>query len=192
MTQPNATPDLMLLLRMIRYRGWLEEDQISGALAECGPAATADQLLELLCRGQRLGPDQADAARQFLKEKSRALRMNSGDRFRNDRSFGQIALEHGWIEVADLEAALLEQERLRRLRLNFRIGEVLVRLGSLSVEQVRTILREQGFDLASCTDCDALIEGATADDGTGHCPECGGVLRPPVFLDPVPADRHRR
>jgi len=181
----------MLLLRMIRYRGWLAEAEIESVMAECGVKATADQLLQRLCRGQRLTPDQADDARRFLREKSRTLRLDSGEKFKIDRSFGQIALERGWLQVADLEAALLEQERLRRLRLNFRIGEVLVRLGTLEVDQVRTILREQGFDLACCRDCDALVEGATTGDGGGVCPECGGELRPPVFLDPVPGDRVR-
>jgi hypothetical protein len=191
MSMPKQSPDLMLLLRMVRYRGWLAETDIESALAGCGAQPTAERLLELLCRGQRLTPDQADDARRFLKEKSRSLRLDSGERFRIDRSFGQLAMERGWLDVAQLEAALLEQERLRRLRLNFRIGEVLVRLGSLEVEQVRTILREQGFDLACCSDCDALVEGARQGDGGGICPHCGGELRPPVFLDPVPADRVR-
>lgn len=191
MSKPTHSPDLMLLLRMIRYRGWLTEAEIEQVMTECGQKATADQLLERLCHGKRLSPDQADDARRFLREKTRSLRLDSGEKFRIDRSFGQIAMEHGWLEAADLEAALLEQERLRRLRLNFRIGEVLVRLGSLEVEQVRLILREQGFDLACCKDCDALVEGATSGDGGGTCPECGGELRPPVFLDPVPGDRIR-
>lgn len=181
----------MLLLRMIRYRGWLEEPEIESVLSECGMQVSADELLEFLCDGEHLSSDQAEDARRFLREKSRSLRLNSGDRFRIDRSFGQIALEHGWLDAPGLEAALLEQERLRRLRLNFRIGEVLVRLGSLQVDQVRSILKEQGFDLSCCRDCDTLIEGATSDVGDGTCPECGGELRPPVFLDPVPADRHR-
>ena len=115
----------------------------------------------------------------------------SGERFRVDRSFGQLALEKGWIAVDQLEAALLEQERLRRLRLNFRIGEVLVRLGALEVDQVRAILREQGFDLACCRECDALIDGGSDENGAGSCPFCGGELRPPVYLDPIPADHPR-
>jgi len=191
MSQPSHSPDLMLLLRMIRYRGWLAEPEIESAMEACGSSPTTDQLLDRLCGCGRLTSEQAADARRFLKEKSRSLRLDSGEKFRIDRSFGQIAIEHGWLDAAELEAALLEQERLRRLRLNFRIGEVLVRLGSLEVEQVRAILREQGFDLACCRDCDSLVEGATSGDGGGVCPQCGGQLRPPVFLDPVPGDRVR-
>ena len=101
---------------------------------------------------------------------------------------------HGWLRSRRGRAGgldRLEQERLRRLRLNFRIGEVLVRLKALEVDQVRSILREQGFDLSCCRECDALIEGASEDGKSGSCPFCDGELRPPVFLDPVPADHSR-
>ncbi len=185
------TPDLMLLLRMIRYRGWIDERVLDSVLSDCGPSVSSEGLLERLVMNGNIDLKQAEMGRRFLKEKTRALKVSSGERFRIDRSFGQIALERGLIEVAQLEEALLEQERLRRLRLNFRIGEVLVRLQALSVDQVRSILREQGFDLSCCRECDALIEGASEDGKSGTCPFCDGELRPPVFLDPVPADHPR-
>ena len=185
---PTNSPDLMLLLRMLRYRGWVDEQTLDNVLCDCGPGLSAEGLLERLIMHGQIETTQAEQARQFIKEKTRAMKVSSGERFRIDRSFGQIALERGWIEVAQLEEALLEQERLRRLRLNFRIGEVLVRMEALNVDQAREILREQGFDLSCCRDCDALVEGASAEGKSGRCPICDGELRPPVFLDPVPAD----
>lgn len=187
----NNQSDMVLLVRMIRYRGWLPELVLEKFVASCARGTTSESAIDRLVAEGQITDQQAEDARRFLKEKSRALHLNSGDRFRIDRSFGQIALERGWVVVEDLERALLEQERLRRVRLNFRIGEVLVRLGAMEVEQVREILREQGFDLSICGDCDTLVEGGRGDAEEAPCPQCGGALHPPVFLDLVPADRRK-
>ena len=97
------------------------------------------------------------------------------------------------MRVGILEGAILEQQRLRRLNLRFRLGEILVQHDALSVNQVREILSEQGHRHWSCAKCEAVISALPSEDGTSpegdlRCPICSGELRPAVFLEPVRSD----
>ncbi len=180
--------DLLLLLRMLRYREWVSESELEACLTDCEQVTSVEQLLDHLVGAGKISSEQASSARSFLRKKTRSLTLSAGERYHLDRSFGQIALESGCIEESQLESALLEQERLQGLRLDFRIGEVLIRNGLLDVGQVRQILRLQGFDLVCCSDCDRFLDGRRQREPRLNCPHCGGELEPPTFLDSVLPD----
>ncbi len=180
--------DLLLLLRLFRYRDWVSEIDLEICLTDCEDVTSADPLLDHLVQAGKISAEQASSARSFLRKKTRSLTLSAGERNHLDRSFGQIALDNGWIGESQLELALLEQERLQRLRLDFRIGEVLIRAGSLDVDQVREILRLQGFDLVCCGECDRFFDGSDQACPLTMCPDCGGELEPPSFLDSVLPD----
>ncbi|MFQ5654053.1 MAG: hypothetical protein ACE5GW_04905, partial [Planctomycetota bacterium] len=94
-----------------------------------------------------------------------------------------------WITPDQLEEAILEQERLRRLRLRFRLGEILVRAGVLRIDQVRQILADQGLVVCTCISCQAVVNRpAGKEEQESSCPLCGGALCPAVFLEPVQGD----
>jgi hypothetical protein len=67
-------------------------------------------------------------------------------------SFGNIALEWGWLTMDDLQSALLLQEQRRP------IGAILVELGKLDDMQVEEILAEQQRRKASNDDEVAMVE----------------------------------
>ncbi len=112
--------------------------------------------------------------------------------FQLDRRFGQLVLERGWIGVDQLEDAILEQERLRRVNLRFRLGEILVRTMALTVSQVREILVEQGLSVHSCEQCEAVVSSSPGESHDGvddaRCPFCGSALCAAVFLETVRGD----
>src|SRR5262249_5118569 len=108
---------------------------------------------------------------------------------RSERAFGQIALRRGWIDPADLEAAMVEQDRLNKLNLQFRVGEVLVSQGSLTVEQVLDILIEQEKRILHCPTCDFHYNVFDFTKGEAYrCRKCGDRLEEPLFLDPIAVD----
>ena len=182
------TPDLMMLLRLVRHRGWIDEDRLESWIAEFPGGLTVEGVFGRLVAAGTINSAEADAALTHLRNRARGLRDSSRERLQRDRSFGRIALDRGWIDGSQLEHALLEQARLRRLRLDFRVGEVLVRQGALVTAQVREILGAQGLALDTCRGCAAILERGAGEPPADRCPNCGGELRPSLFLDPVPAD----
>ena len=190
MPPSTNSPETMILVRMLRYQGRISEENLRQALNRVHGTTT---LLEVLRTGELVEADWLEWAGQALRRK---MRRFVGDRealAELDCRFGQLLLGRGWIDVGDLESGILEQQRLRRLNLRFRIGEILVRQGVLEADQVRAILADQGFSIWSCTECEAVVNRpqtpGSADDGVEKsCPICSGPLRPSVFLESVRSD----
>jgi len=67
-------------------------------------------------------------------------------------SFGNIALERGWITIEDLQSALQVQEQRRPL------GVILVEMGKLDEMQVEEIVCEQQLRKAHSKDEVSLVE----------------------------------
>ncbi len=127
--------------------------------------------------------------REVRRKKARKMLRDHKEIERSERSFGQIALRRGRVTVDGLERAILEQERLRRLNLQFRLGEVMVALGLLPVEAVLEILAEQKKRILHCPACDghyAVFD--YREEGEYRCKKCGGSLTEPFFLDTVAVD----
>ncbi len=173
-----------MLIRMLRYQGELSNSQLENAMRLADRYPSYGQFVdELLARGI-ISEHWANRARHYLKRRSRSNWSKPEELGKIDRSFGQIALAKGWVAVAELELALLEQERLRRRNLYFRIGEVLLKNRKLNLNQVRDILREQGLNNFHCLKCDLVIK----ESEEKKCPSCGEVLVEAEFLDIVHAD----
>ncbi len=179
-----AKHENLLLVRMLRYQGQLADSDLQVVLSHAERARDHQELLKQLGQLGIVDDDWIERAGRYLRAKSRSCRGLGEDLGRFDRSFGQVALSKGWIELSQLEAALLEQERLRRTNLSFRLGEILVRLGSLGVDQVRDILRQQGYEVMKCRSCDLVLAFGAEE----LCPTCEGALEPTEFLDIVRSD----
>lgn len=189
MTNPNH----WLLVRMLRYQGKLSDADLERIVEEAESCEDLTSLVDLILKANVVDREWLDRACRYLRGRCRTRRAEAEELHQFDRKFGQIAMRKGWIGIAELEQALLEQERLRRTNLHFRIGEILVRQGALSVEAVREILSEQRYHVLACQDCEILVQieqgrrsGAPV---TLVCPDCGGKLVETRFLDLVHADR---
>lgn len=184
-----STHECMLLIRMLKYQLNLSAGDLEIVADRAGQCLDHHSLMQELIDGGVIEPAWAERARTYLRSKSRSRVAEAEELCRMDRAFGRIALDRGWIDVGQLEAALLEQERLRRKSLHFRIGEVLVKSKSLEIDRVRTILREQGVDGRHCDQCESVV---AVEIGTNErqssCPSCGGGLQDLAFLDIVRCD----
>jgi hypothetical protein len=171
------------------FKGFLQKEQVEECLeAERASAGRLD-LGQLLLEKGYLTPEQLEVIQEIRRKKSRKMLRDTKDLERSERAFGQIALRRELIGRKDLEEALLEQERLHKLNLQFRLGEILVAQGVLEVEQVLDILAEQKKRILLCPSCD--FHYTVFDDRLGNqhrCRKCGDLLTEPLFLDAVAVD----
>src|SRR5262245_11824943 len=136
--------------RIALFHGFLRRDQFKECLDEERSKPGTDLGKLLLAKGY-LTEDQLKMIQDIRRKKARKLLRDVKEVERNERYFGQIALARGYINHSDLERAILEQERLRRLNLHFRLGEVLVALDVLTVEEVLEVLAEQKKRVLHCS-----------------------------------------
>lgn len=180
-------PLTVQLIRKLHYQGKVTDARLQKILDRFR-AAEAESLIQYL-----IGEDIVDE--EWVAETQRALRIrarrqrDSEESFRIDRSFGGVALRKQLITVAQLEEAILEQQRLHRLKLFFRIGEILLNLNHVTSEEAREILMEQGNAVGGCEGCSSIVRlVAGVRTETATCPFCNGTVTPAVFLDLVHSD----
>lgn len=181
-TKSSKAQELAIAIRLLRHRSWVSDEEIMDTLMCCPRNPGAHDLLEILTRRNSLLVTRAN---QILKRIRNLLRtrISDGSRRRSeDRILGQMALNRRWLEADALENAVLEQAQLRKNGLRFRIGEVLVRRGELTSEQVRDLLEEQGSLNRTCVDCGLVATGP------GQCIDCGQILAPSPALGPYCSD----
>ena len=172
----------MMALRILRHRGWIEDDHIAEALLCCPRDPGARELLEVLIRSGALAVNVANCVLKMTRDYLRT-RVGDGRRRRSeDGSLGRLARDRGWLTLDQLEAAVSEQAQLRKIGLRFRIGEVLVRQGALTGQQVRRLLDIQGLLTRFCRLCGSV------DLEPGSCRNCGKPLHAAPALGPVVAD----
>lgn len=175
-----------LLVRMLRHQDLIPEDDLRQLISE---ARNKSALLEQLIAQGYVDQEWARNADEHIRRKARRCGDDESDLLRLDRSFGQIALARGWACLGEIEGAILEQQRLRRVNLRFRIGEILTRVGVLTPQQVQTVLSEQGYAVKSCTQCEKMINySPERETGPSRCPDCSSELSPAQFLDAVRPD----
>ncbi|MCI0651032.1 MAG: hypothetical protein L0Z55_04035 [Planctomycetes bacterium] len=179
------------LIRILLYHGRVREKDLREILRRHGTPMDSAALLAEIVRARLVDEAWAHEVQAVLKLRARRHGATSEEAARIDRSFGQIAIERKWISVANLEAAILEQQRLRRINLYFRVGEIFLNRGLLTVEQVRAILESQGYVQKDCTNCHSIVRVvAGVSEKDPSCPFCHGALTPTIFLDSVQSDAH--
>lgn len=175
--------------RIAVFHGFLRREQLKECLEEERSAAEGTDLGHILLRKGYLTEEQVGMIREIRRKKARKMLRDLRDIEQSERSFGQIALRKGLIGLRELEEALLEQDRLSKLNLQFRLGEVLVALGRLAADQVVDVLNEQGKRILQCPSCDYHYSVHNYPGQKDHrCKQCGDALVEPLFLDPVAVD----
>jgi hypothetical protein len=181
--------DESLFGRIGVFHGFLRREQLEECLEEERTSANGKDLGQILLKKGYITEEQLGVIQEIRRKKVRKMLRDMKEIERNEKFFGMIALRRGWISLAGLEAAILEQERLRKLNLQFRLGEVLVSLGLLDDGRVLEILAEQKKRVLHCPTCDFHYNVFDYTGGeTYRCKKCGDVLREPLFLDSVAVD----
>ena len=171
------------------FNGFLRREQLEECLEEERTAPGGKDLGQILLRKGYITEEQLGMIQEIRRKKVRKMLRDMKEIERSEKTFGQIALQRKLISLPDLEAAILEQERLRRMNLQLRLGEILVSMGLIEEPEVLEILKEQKKRILHCQTCDFHFNVYDFREGeTYRCRKCGDLLREPLFLDPIAVD----
>ena len=183
------TLDETLCGRIAVFNGYLRQDQLEECLALQRAAPEPRFLGDILLERGYLTKEQLNTILAIRRKKSRKRHKKPDESRDANRSFGALATQAGLISLEHLEAAILEQQRLAQLNLQFCLGEVLVSQGKLKTGDVLRILNEQGKTILMCPVCEAHFNVLrTVPTKTYKCLECEAPLIQPRFLDTVAVD----
>ncbi|MGE4619403.1 MAG: hypothetical protein AAEJ04_06290 [Planctomycetota bacterium] len=160
----------------------MADDLLVEVLQCCPRDPSARDFLEILTRRGFLSIPLANQVLRKIRDLLRTRLADGSQRRFEDSALGRLAHDRAWLTMEELEQAILEQAEMRRIGLRFRIGEVLVRRGVLTGQQVRILLDEQGRLTRTCNDC-----GRVGVD-PGFCSDCGEILSPSPALGPYSSD----
>jgi hypothetical protein len=181
--------DENLFGRIAVFKDYLTWEQLEECLKVQRSQSPTPRLGEVLLQKGYLGQEQLQTILEIRRKKVRKLLRDPQEVRDADRAFGALALKAGFISLEDLETAILEQERLARLSLHFRLGEVLVSKSFMEVKDVLEILRHQGKRIVLCPVCDSHFNVIGFREGRKYrCLKCQAELMEPKFLDTVAVD----
>jgi len=104
-------------------------------------------------------------------------------------TLGELAVQKGWASWQQVHECIEEQAKLERFRLFFRLGEVMVSRGVLSIHQVQELLSFQKVTILGCPGCFSRFNVTDyKPDREELCPKCGTALRIPASLESVKVD----
>jgi len=124
--------------------------------------------------------------RKLKAEIPAAVKLSPSGRRKIASPFGNLVLESGLATDEELERAVSEQERLKLEGKKYRLGQVLIMIGILSIAQVEELLSKQLKQILVCPECATQYNITTeSPDKEYTCRNCGGILMPPEKLDSV-------
>ncbi len=169
---------------------YLTQEQLQDCLDWQRTQSSRVHIGHILLERGFLTNDQFDRILEIRRKKIRKLLTDRDEARESEREFSNLALRDGAIDLEQLEAAVLEQQHMRRLNLRFTLAEVLVSRGDLTREDAWRIQARQGRRVLGCPVCDSHYRIVDFRDGCEYsCPRCEHeALVPPPFLDSMLVD----
>jgi hypothetical protein len=184
-----ATLDETLFGRIAVLNEYLRKDQLEESLRIQRSESPPRNIGEILLQRGYITEEQFRTILEIRRKKVRKLQRKPAETRESNRTFGDLALTSGRITLADLEDAVLEQQRLALLNLRFFLGEVLVARCKLPAEVVLDILKEQGKTILVCALCDFHYNVVRYKEAKKYrCFQCDAELMRPTFLDTIAVD----
>ncbi|NUN48903.1 MAG: hypothetical protein HUU15_08765 [Candidatus Brocadiae bacterium] len=135
---------------------------------------TEDQLVRII-----------EIQKQNLQEKA----VNSRTK-REDGMFGRIVLKLGYATEEQVHEAVRVQAKVEE-DIFLRLGEIMVRKGWLTPEQVQSVLEYQKTKIVVCPECQTQFNVIMFTEGTElACYKCGASLKVPDRLTHVGAEEY--
>lgn len=158
--------------------GYLKSLQLEEAIREQERAGDGSQtsLGYLLLKKKLLTPEQIDQILGIQRENI-ANRESSG-RSTTASLFGRIVVSQGHASQRQVNECLRDQELFARKGYDFMLGELLVKKGFLSAEDVHGILSLQNKSIRICPQCFLTYNVAGEDAGREfRCAKCQALLQ---------------
>jgi hypothetical protein len=174
--------EISLAVRFLRQRNWLNPEDLDQLLSRVSERSGLAGFVSEIRTASLLEAGKIQSLVTRVHNQLRRIHADLPESRVIDGKFGRIAMSAGWLAAEDLEMALLEQSRLRRQGLRFRLGEILFKMELLTRQQVETVLEKQGQRVKTCSSCQKLESFST-----DFC-DCGRLLQPGPLLCPMTGD----
>ncbi|MBI4614529.1 MAG: hypothetical protein HY720_13035 [Planctomycetes bacterium] len=91
--------------------------------------------------------------------------------------FGRLAVQSNFISQEQLNESLREQANIARLKIYFRLGEILIKKRYMTPDQVRRTLEGQQKKILQCPRCGSRYNISSFEEGSQlACKKCAGRL----------------
>ncbi|MCK5343056.1 MAG: hypothetical protein KAR20_06615, partial [Candidatus Heimdallarchaeota archaeon] len=101
---------------------------------------------------------------------------NAGNEYQ-DKQFGEIAVELGYISRKALNSVLLELKTTKNANSQFLIGEILIKKKLLNKKQLKHVLSLQNRKMLRCTECRKKFSIKNYNPNKNYqCPHCSNPL----------------
>ena len=135
--------EISLAVRFLRQRNWLNPEDLDQLLSRVSERSGLAGFVSEIRTASLLEAGKIQSLVTRVHNQLRRIHADLPESRVIDGKFGRIAMSAGWLAAEDLEMALLEQSRLRRQGLRFRLGEILFKMELLTRQQVETVLEKQ-------------------------------------------------
>jgi hypothetical protein len=171
MTAPNR----LLIGQIALERGWLTQDQLRQCLdlqaGQPNPKSVGALLVELRFLTEAQITQLCDEQKRRLAEE-----MATAPASKDELAFGRLLVKGGHATEAQVNEALRAQQDLAERNVRKRLGELLVETGRVTPDVVRSVLKQQGKALMSCTFCGRHMNVVLAIADRAACTKCGMPL----------------
>jgi hypothetical protein len=183
--------DEHLFGRLAVFNRFLTKEQLQECLAlqKAQDPSQRQPIGEVLVKHGYLTEKQLEEILEIRRKKLRKMLLDSKELVRTEKIFGRLALREGLITHPQLELALLEQQRLKRLNLQLCLGDIMISMGFMTLPHVLRVLSLQSSRILVCPRCDAHFTVMAYKPGRNYpCRHCKACLEEPQYLDTVATD----
>jgi hypothetical protein len=180
----------LLFGRIALRRGFITDAQLSECIHDQKASGDEPRLIGMILREK--GFITREQLREIIEYQKRSLRRPATDpeEQKADIAFGFIAVKKKYTTLDRVYECVREQAKAAKLGLFFRLGEVFVKKGYLSTEQVKEILLHQNRTILECTGCQTRFNViGFSKERTVKCTKCGRRLEPPSDPDSITVER---
>ncbi len=179
----------MLFGKIAVKKGFITEEQLEECI-KLQKSSTPPQLIGIILKDK--GYITREQLREIIEYQKKHMRRPATDpeEQKSDIAFGFIAVKLKFTTLDRVYECVREQTKAAKLGLYFRLGEVFVKKGYLTSEQVKDILAQQNRTIMECIGCGTRFNviGYTPDR-TVKCTKCGRRLETPADPNTIAVDR---
>ena len=138
---------------------------------------------KILLKHGYIKPGQIEKVLDQQEENLREAATYSPRKKLKDRFFGTLAVTMKYATLPQVVESLQEQQRLERMNVHIRLGEVFVSKGYMTVDEVRNVLEKQKKRPPACVRCGRPANVlADISGGLFYCRDCADELN--IVEDP--------
>lgn len=186
--KPPLLKEDLLFGKVALKKGFVTQEQLNECL-KIQEAPDGEKLIGMIMLDKGfISKEQLREVLEYQKQNQQRPVLGPEEQ-RSDIAFGFIAVKKKFTTLNRVYECVREQTKAAKLGLFFRLGEIFVNKGYLSVDQVQEILRDQNKTILECEGCGARFNVIGYEKGKAvKCTRCGRALSAPDGINTPAVD----